>query len=157
MIPLEIEKIAEFLKQEQVDAKLQGLTNQLCIVFKREGREFPLFIKASEKDKILQLILFLPCTIQSGQAAEVGRLLHLLNKEIDLPGFGMDEAAKVIFYRVVLPLPEGEISAHLLKSLLISLPELGHTFLPTISSTASGMKFETMVDNVKSTLNKFTR
>ena len=154
MIPLTIPALLEYLKKEKFDAKLQSVTNQIYIVFKKEGHEFPLFIKVAEEGKILQLIVFLPGSYQAKNKGDLARLLHFINKEIDLPGFGMDETSGVLFYRAVLPFPEGSVNTSLLQNMLQALPHLAATFLPFITSTANGVSFETTMGKIKDALSR---
>jgi hypothetical protein len=105
-----------------------------------------------EQNHTLSLILFMPCSMRPKAPVEVARLLHLLNKEIDLPGFGMDETANVIFYRYVLLLPAQEIDGTLLKTVIDSLARLGPSFYPLISSVANGVYFEAVASEARKLL-----
>lgn len=142
MIPLNITSIYQFLYGQGFNAQLQTATNQIFIIFNVDKRDFPLFIKIDEQNHTLTIILFMPCTMRPKAPPEVGRLLHLLNKEIDLPGFGMDETANVIFYRYVLLMPQNEIDGTLFKTVVESMARLGPNFYPLISSVANGVYFE---------------
>ena len=45
MVALKLTTILEHLKKKGLDAKIQEETNQIYIVYKIEGHEFPLFIQ----------------------------------------------------------------------------------------------------------------
>lgn len=152
MIPLTIKDVYKFLMNNQYNAQLQSATNQILILFNVDKRDFPFFIKMDEQNHTLSLILFMPCSMRPKAPVEVARLLHLLNKEIDLPGFGMDETANVIFYRYVLLLPAQEIDGTLLKTVIDSLARLGPSFYPLISSVANGVYFEAVASEARKLL-----
>lgn len=152
MIPLNIDSILEYLKSQNFDAKLQEATQQIYILFRIEDGEFPLFIRVDQHSNILQLFLFLPCSMRPKAPPEVARLLHLLNKEIDMPGFGLDETASVIFYRSVVLLPSNEIDGTLLSNVIASMVRLGPVFFPIILAVANGAYFEAVAPDARKIL-----
>lgn len=154
MVPLKINSLMDFLRQQKYDMKLQNETQQLYTILNIENREFPLFIKVDSGGSILQCMLFMPCTMTLKAPPEVARLLLLLNKEIDLPGFGMDETAKVIFYRCVLP-TTGSIDKTLLNNVMGALPRIARAFYPIIALVATGTYFESISGQVREILKKF--
>lgn len=156
MIPLKLNSLMDFLHLQRFDVKLQAESQQLYTILSIDKQEFPLFIKVDSTGTILQLLLFMPCTMSQKAPPEVARLLHLLNKEIDLPGFGMDETAKVIFFRSVLPTSNGSIDKILLNNILTALPRIARVFFPVISATATGAYFEAIAGQVRESLKKFT-
>ena len=78
-------------------------------------------------------------------------ILHLLNKEMDIPGFGMDEDSKVIFFRISQPLStEGELDTDLMDAYLESIKTVCTTFTPAIINVSQGtMTLEEILQKVK--------
>jgi hypothetical protein len=70
--------------------------------------------------------------------ADLARLLHLLNKELDVPGFGMDEMAGVVFYRLMLPTPKKKIDADLLLAFLKTVEHVCQMFSTPIEAISTG-------------------
>jgi hypothetical protein len=68
----------------------------------------------------------------------VARLLHFLNKEVDMPGFGMDESQKLLFYRCVVPCMDAQINSRLLELYLGTTRIACETFMDAISLVSSG-------------------
>lgn len=153
MVPLKTQDLLEFLRSQKYDAQVQGITHQIYVIFKNHNLEFPLFIKTD--GLILQLIIFLPCTFTLKDAGEVARYLHFLNKEIDLPGFGMDETPGVIFYRTVFPTTNGEIESELLRVIILSMPKVAQAFYPPINSASQGTPFVSLIDQTRKIMNTF--
>lgn len=138
MLTLSLDHIKKFLLEKKFDVQFQKETNQLYMLLKVEGHDFPVFIRIYDEGDLLQLILFIPCTIKAGAHAELGRLLHTLNKEIDIPGFGMDENAGVVFYRCMIPAFNKQIEEGLVEMFMQSLPLIAQSFTPVIITAATG-------------------
>ncbi len=138
MLTLEIDAIRSHLQEKGVEVSLQKETNQLCILLKIEEVEFPLFIRIFDGGELLQLLAFIPCNISNATASDTARLLHLLNKEVDLPGFGMDEAASVVFYRSMLPTKDKQIDPSLMDAYINATELVCKTFAPVITAVAQG-------------------
>lgn len=138
MIHLKLEKILDYLQKKGFPAQLQKETNQLVMVFKIADREFPFFLRIFEGGELLQLLAFLPCNTTSNTIADTGRLLHLLNKELDIPGFGLDESTSVVFYRCMIPVQNQQIDEALLEAFLSSIQLVCKSFAPVIAAVAYG-------------------
>lgn len=138
MIPLDLNKIIEFLHTKGMEASYQKESNQACILFKIAEKEYPVFIRIYESGELLQLLAFVPCTLKPETFADTGRLLHLLNKEIDIPGFGMDENSEVIFYRCMIPVKDKMLDEALLNSYLNVIQVVCQSFAPVVASVAYG-------------------
>jgi len=138
-IPLSIPTLFDYLKNKEVDVQIQSETNQIYFVFKVETFEFPLFLRVYEESNLLQLIVFLPTPLTSGKESDLALLLHMLNKELDIPGFGMDEAAQVVYYRWMLPAVNKKIHGPLLERFLESIQMVCQAFSPVIFAVAQGM------------------
>jgi hypothetical protein len=138
MIPLTLDSLYDSLTQSQFDVKRQPETNQLYVLFKVLDQEYPIFIRVMDEGELLQLLAFMPVSLDAKTIPDVARLLHLFNKEIDIPGFGMDEKAKVNFYRVILPGIEGEVSGKIIAGYINSIKMITETFYPVIAAVATG-------------------
>lgn len=138
MIPLTLDSLYSYLSENNQDVKKQPETNQLYVLFKVQDQEYPLFLRVMDEGELLQLLAFMPISLENKTVADVGRLLHLFNKEIDIPGFGMDEAAKVIFYRIVLPSIDKKISGEIVSGYLNSIKVITETFYPVIAAVVMG-------------------
>lgn len=110
-----IDSLFDFLSKEGYQPKKQPETDQVYTVFIVHGHMFPLFFKLLEEGNLIQMIAFIPPNIVPRMVNDLSRFLHLLNKELDLPGFGIDEQAKISFYRLMLPTLDQEVNTQLLK------------------------------------------
>ncbi len=150
MIPLNIESIKKFLLSVKLDAQFQKETNQIFIISKIQNQDVPLFIRVMEGGDLLQLLYFLPLNIDPKNNADLSRLLHLVNKELDIPGFGMDETAGVLFYRVMLPSTQKKIDGAMLESFVRSMLSVIETFLPVIGAVSQGLVgFDEVLEKAK--------
>ncbi len=116
MIPLETNSVEQYLKKEGFAPETEKDSKQQFIKLTLGDKEVPVFFRVMEKSSLLQLIAYPPTQIQEETIPEIARFLHILNKELDIPGFGLDENTKLIFYRVVLPTLSKEIDEGLIKA-----------------------------------------
>jgi hypothetical protein len=138
MIPLNLDAIYDFLIQNKFEVKKQEETNQLYLVYKIHDQDTPLFLRVMDDGQLLQLLAFMPINLDPKTMSDLSRLLHLFNKEIDIPGFGIDEASKVSFFRIVLPAVEGKISGDIITGYLNSMRVVAETFFPVIVAVVTG-------------------
>ena len=138
MIQLNLNELLKYLRAKNYDAQLQKETQQIYIILKLAGKEFPLFIRIFEQSDLLQLLVFIPVNIKPIVYPDLARLLHQLNKELDIPGFGMDESAGVVFYRCMLPILDKKIDESLLNGFLKSIFVICETISPPVFIVASG-------------------
>lgn len=136
MIPCSSESLIKFLKAHKHEASLQSETDQVYVIFNVDGQDFPLFFRIYEGEDLLQLLTFFPLQVQSNRFDPIARMLHLLNKEIDLPGFGIDEGVGLVFHRIMIPIFNKKIDTHLLESYLDAIPKLCQQFYAPIAGTA---------------------
>jgi hypothetical protein len=61
-----------------------------------------LYIRWDKKLPFVQLIQMALQDIPESRIADVQRAIVVLNNEIEMPGFGMDEAARRVYFRVVV-------------------------------------------------------
>jgi hypothetical protein len=138
VIQLELDKLQKHLQDKKIHAQLQKETKQLCIILKIADKEFPLFIRIFEGQELLQMLAFLPCNTQSSTIADTARLLHLLNKELDIPGFGMDESTSVVFYRCLIPGKDKQIDEGLIDAFLNAVELVCKSFAAVIAAVSYG-------------------
>lgn len=138
MLSLNTDDVHQYLIKEQFPVQIQKETEQLVMVYKIENRDFPLFIRIFPGGDLLQLIAFIPCNLKPTAAGDVARLLHLLNKELDIPGFGMDEGANLIFYRAMIPGHEKQIHEQTLTRYVHSIEQILKNFASLIAMIAFG-------------------
>jgi hypothetical protein len=152
MIPLTLHSIQEHLRSKQIEAEYQPETEQLYIVLKIGEQEYPLFVRIFEGNELLQLLAFLPCNTKTATLNDTARLLHLLNKELDTPGFGMEESSMMVFYRLMIPVYHNQVAAPLLEAYFNALQVVCKTFAAVIAAVALGMAtFEEVVAKAKET------
>ena len=138
MIPLDLYKISAHLRSQEIESEIQKETNQICILLKVADREYPLFIRIYEGGELLQLLAFLPCNTKSETRADTARLLHLLNKEIDIPGFGMDEDSEVVFYRCMIPAKDKQLDKKIFDAFINATQVVCQSFAAVIAGVAYG-------------------
>jgi|SRR5581483_7216970 len=136
MIKIAQHNLFEELKTLGYQPNIQKETEQIYVILKHEKREFPLFVRILHDGELLQLLTFIPCNVKDEQFGEVARFLHMLNKEVDMPGFCLDEVSKTCFYRLMIPTFKKEISKKLFEALLNTSQLVCKTFSPVIEALA---------------------
>lgn len=131
--------VLEELKKLNLEPKIQEETNQVYCMFKGEkGGEFPMFVRLLHEGELVQLITFFPCSVQKDQFNDIARFLHIVNKELDVPGFCFDEASTTVFYRLVIPTAKKELSTEVFSAVINTSRVVCTTFAPAIEAMASG-------------------
>lgn len=153
------DSILSFMRKNHYEADIQPDTQQVYTIFKIAKVEYPLFLRVFDDGHLLQLLVFIPTPLEPSEkfsgdkkraiakeseeklkesTADLARLLHLLNKELDVPGFGMDEMAGVVFYRLMLPTPKKKIDEDLLLAYLKTAEHVCQMFSTPIQAVSSG-------------------
>ncbi|MGE3954948.1 MAG: YbjN domain-containing protein [Parachlamydiales bacterium] len=132
MIKLTLDNLYTHLKKSY-DAKLQDENKQIHIMLKVGEQEVPLFVGVLH-EALVQMIAYLPYEMKEGSAGDVARFLHHLNKELDMPGFGMDEKAGLLFYRLVIPCLKPEVDGELVDAHLKTLERALQSVLEGIAA-----------------------
>ena len=155
------DSILNFMRKSKYEAEIQPDTQQVYTIFKINQKEYPLFLRVFDEGHLLQLLVFIPCHLEPNEhfvsnkkakseairssenkskesVADLARLLHLLNKELDVPGFGLDEMAGVVFYRLMLPTPKKKIDEDLLLAYLKTAEHVCQMFSTPIEAVSSG-------------------
>jgi hypothetical protein len=142
MMNLTIETLLTLLKKKGIDAEIQQETGQIVFAFQVDDEPFPLFIRIFDESQLLQILVFLPVQLKEGREGDMGRLLHWINQSLDLPGFGMEENSRSLFYRVMLPALGMSLDENLLEPFLGAVRVVSTTFLPPIRQLNEGESFE---------------
>lgn len=146
MINLTNENLLALLQKEGYNAEIQKETDQIAVILRVEGSEYVMFLRILPSGPVLQILLFIPCDLKAETLNGVARLLHLLNKELDAPGFGMDETAGVVFYRITIPAVTKSVDEELIKTYLNSIKAISNTFSPVIINVSRGtMSFDAVL------------
>lgn len=137
-------KVSEYsllqeLKRLGFEAEVQKETNQIYFVFKHETREFPLFIRILHDGELIQLLAFIPTNVTEPTVSDASRFLHMVNKELDVPGFCLDETSSTIFYRLIVPSFKKELNEEVFEALLNTTQVVCKTFSPAIEAIARGI------------------
>lgn len=138
MINMTNQDLLSYLRKNQYEAEVQEETQQVYTIIKIGEREYPLFLRIVDDGHLLQMLAFIPCPLEKPIIPDMARLLHLLNKELDLPGFGMDEMAGVIFYRLMLPTPKKKIEGDLLLAFIKTIERVCEMFSNPIEAIGYG-------------------
>lgn len=149
-ISTKIPEIKKFLRANNIDANIQEETGQIILEYQTENKSYPLFIRFIEESHLLQFILVLYGSYSEKQKSSVARLLHAINRDIDYPGFGMDENTKTIFYRIVIPTPSDTIESSLVLQFLKLVESILSLFTPLIGSIArSAISYDELLEKYK--------
>lgn len=138
MISINNEAILGCLKKNHYEASFQEDSQQVYLVLNISKKEYPLFLRVFDEGHLLQLLVFIPCPIPSEGISDMARLLHLLNKELDMPGFGMDEIAGAVFYRLMLPTPKKKIESDVLIAFMKTIEHVCKMFATPIEAVGYG-------------------
>lgn len=152
MIPLTNDAILSCIKMHEYAADVQKETNQIFTILKIGEREVPLFLRVLEESQLLQLLAFIPCPLEPKKVSDIARLLHMLNKEVDLPGFGMDEVGGVLFYRIMLAAPNKKLDQNMLITYMKVVKNVCELFIPPIETIGFG--YATLEDILKKMQNE---
>jgi hypothetical protein len=150
MLPVDIDHIYSFLKDQGYEPQKQTESHQVFYSIKQEKGEFPVFLRIFENTNALQLIAFLPCTVKKEALDGLGRLLHRLNKEIDLPGFGLDEDSGLVFYRLMITPQNGQIPEEILKHSLKAAENVLDSLSMVAMAVATGIaSYQEVLDKLQ--------
>jgi hypothetical protein len=128
-----------YLNSERLNPEVHKETEQLHITYKlQKNEELHVFFHLHTPSKLLQIVAYLPYQLPEKTLGETARLLHFLNKEMDVPGFGLDEKQHLIFYRVVLPCLDDKIETRLFNLSLGAARVACDSFMRTIVLIVSG-------------------
>lgn len=149
-LSLDLNSLMAYFQSQGYAAEIQAETHQIYFPIQITSREYPVFSRIFDESGLLQVLVFFPCTIEGKSIPEMARLLHIFNKELDLPGFGMDEVAGVVFFRWMLPTQGKEVPEATLSACLATLKTVCQTFTQVIQAIAAGaVNFETLLEKAR--------
>jgi hypothetical protein len=137
MISLTLDSLRAHLVKSNYPIQEHSETQQIYLTYDINSHEFPLFLRVLGDRELLQLIAFIPCEMKSQAPGELARLLHRLNKELDLPGFGMDEEVGMLFYRLIMPSTDKKIHGTHLLRYVTAIKDILSNFTPIIAYAAN--------------------
>jgi hypothetical protein len=132
------DSLFHFLKEKNYAPSLDQDSGQVYVVMNFTKYDIPIFFGIRGEGRLLQTIAYLPFEVKTNTLAQVARLLHILNKKVDMPGFGMDESQKLLFYRCVVPCMNGQLNGKLLELYLGTSRVACETFINAIALVAMG-------------------
>lgn len=135
---LNLNGLLKFLNEKDLKPALESEKGQIYIKSVIRDREVPTFFGIISEGLILQLVTYLPFMMQTETVSELARLLHYLNREIDMPGFGMDEKNGFIFYRLVMPSLDKTFNEKLLELYIGTSKMICETFIDAIDKVLKG-------------------
>ncbi|MFA6916747.1 MAG: YbjN domain-containing protein [Parachlamydiales bacterium] len=138
MINVTLDSILELLEKNDLNPMLQEETKQVSLSFKLHDADFPMFIKVVHEGDLIQVLQFIPAHLDKNHVSDVARLMHYLNKEMDLPGFGFDENNQMMFFRLVLPTAKHKVDPDLLLAFINAARIACETFAPMIQNVNLG-------------------
>ncbi len=130
--------LLQTLQSLKLDAKVQPETKQIYIIFEHEGSQFPLFIRELHDGELIQFLSFIPCSVDKTHIQDLSRLLHMLNKELDMPGFCLDEGSSTVFYRLMMPTLKKEFQPDVLEAIINTSQMVCKSFATVIEALATG-------------------
>ena len=133
-----LENLQSLLKELDLDIEKQKETNQLYAIIDVKQKKYPLFARLMGEGELVQLIAFIPCEMKEEANKDLACLLHLFNKELDIPGFGMDEMARVVYFRTMIPTVNGKLDKTVTKNFLKTIHLAIENFALPIQVIASG-------------------
>ncbi|MGR3951738.1 MAG: YbjN domain-containing protein [Chlamydia sp.] len=144
--------LAEVMKRLSYTTKIHDKTDQIHTSYIYEENEYHIFIGSLNDGNFVQLITFIPCVVVDTSINDVCRFLHIVNKELDTPGFCYDEETKTVLYRIVIPCIRKEIHEELFEAYLHASKNTCETFGTVVQALAIGAMslnevFEKMVEN----------
>ncbi|MBA3722810.1 MAG: YbjN domain-containing protein [Parachlamydiaceae bacterium] len=135
MIPADL---LAYLRKNNYEADIQEETQQVYTILKISEKEYPLFLRIFDEGHLLQLLAFIPTPLPTEVVSDMARLLHLLNKELDVPGFGMDEIVGAVFYRLMLPTPKKKIDGEVLIAFIRTIEHVCKMFATPVEAVGHG-------------------
>lgn len=150
-IALNSDALSEVLQEQGIETKIDAETGQVLFNIPYEDKvQCPTFIRVYPGGQLLQMMMFFPMVMKPKTQGDTARLLHFFNRELDIPGFGMDEESGVCFFRCMIP----SLDAHLPKQIIIgylgTLKTVCKSFIAPIGVITSGTStFEALLSQAK--------
>jgi len=148
LFKLTINHLQNYLTKAKFNPQYQKETDQVYLLQQRMGIEIASFLRLMEGGNLLQIITFVPIKIRKETVNDLARLLHKINRDIDFPGFCMDESSELVFYRIVMPCINQQCDGDILEKHLRAIPIITSSFYKLIAPVIKGEKtYEEMLVN----------
>ncbi|WP_201456823.1 YbjN domain-containing protein [Chlamydia sp. 17-3921] len=130
--------LTKFLRDSNLEPLFEKSSSLTYINILVNDHELPVFFVIRSEGEVLQLVCYFPYQLSETHKEATARLLHLLNRDIDIPGFGMDEEQGLIFYRLVIPCLNKEMSGPLLRIYIDTIKIVCDSFVHAIGLISTG-------------------
>jgi hypothetical protein len=142
--------LMECVHKMGLKTELQEGSNQLMTKLNHNGTDYPMFLRQLDGGNLLQMLTFVPCTIEKDSLFDLARLLHMINKELDMPGFCCDEDSRTVFYRIVVPCISSQIDENLLQAYINTTKEVCGMFGTIVQAVAlKAMSLDEMMEKAQ--------
>jgi len=142
--------ILQNLKSLGYKVEFQEETDQVYYLIAHEGKSIPIFIKSISDGMVVQVVAFYPFKSEVNAHPDLARFLHLMNKDIDMPGYGMDENSRAVFYRLSIPTFEKKLKISLLTTYLNTIEKVSRDTMNSIAPIANGsITFKELIDKLQ--------
>ena len=162
MIKAKLLSIKKFLTSRSIESEILQKSdevpfNQLLAVVGVDERERPFILSLrveesdlSSMDKLfkeplkphrydfLQFFITLPFFFEESAFAETSRAVLLVNQSIEIPGFGIKEADKIIFYQYIMPIIDKKLDERLFLSIINFIMATIEAHLDFLEDVGSG-------------------
>ncbi len=138
MVKLTDDSLYDVLQKKGLKPLIEPSSKAIYLNMRILNLDVPLFLGIRSEGQLLQLIAYFPYELNPKAVNDVARLLHLLNREVDIPGFGMDETQKLMFFRCVIPCLNGILDSKQLDLYLATTRIACETFMEAIGVMATG-------------------
>ena len=130
--------LIQFLKEKKLEPTIEEDSGLVVVVQKIDKAEIAIFFNIMADDTLLQTMAYLPLEVHEKAVADTARTLHLLNRDSEIPGYGLDEERYLVFFRCAIPCINKILDTAVLERMLIVTRLSIETFLPAIAMVASG-------------------
>lgn len=127
-----------FLKESNFAPNLMKDSNQISFIAKVKEFEIPFFFAIRNEGALLQIIAYLSFQMREQTMGEVAKMLHFINKQLDMPGFGMDESAKLMFFRCAVPTNDKLMDKPLILGYISAMQVAIGSFIHSIGMVVAG-------------------
>lgn len=94
----------------------------------------------------LHFFISLPIVLPKERLIDAGRLVLMINKVLPLPGFGLSEVDRIVFYQYTFLIKSHTVDSDLLLGILAMIVHLIDTNLPTFQEIANNKTFEQLIE-----------
>ena len=130
--------LIEDLKKLGIECNFDERSHQVITIFHYGKKDFPIFFRELHEGNLLQIMVFFPSRFKSEHEPDLSRFLHKINRELDLPGLGMDEDSHTVFYRIVIDMVDKKSKKHVIEVYLNTIRAVCVNLADAIEGLANG-------------------